>query len=191
MIAYVMIAIAITYALSIVLRESRFRERSAMPARRRDKSGGSAGRKMAARSAWPAFLTAHAVLVALIEERLRAAGLPELTWYDVLWTLERAPHRRRRMYEVAELTVVARSNLTRLVDRLEAAGLVERDRDCADRRGAFAVLTDEGLAMRKRMWSIYGPAIKDLFESHLNPAETELMRGVLMRMLNAARQGNG
>ena len=162
-----------------------------MPARRRDKSGGSAGRKMAARSAWPAFLTAHAVLVALIEERLRAAGLPELAWYDVLWTLERAPHRRRRMYEVAELTVVARSNLTRLVDRLEAAGLVERDRDCADRRGAFAVLTDKGLAMRKRMWSIYGPAIEDLFGSHLNPAETELMRRVLMRMLNAARQRNG
>ena len=100
----------------------------------------------------------------VIEERLRAAGLPELAWYDVLWTLERAPHRRRRMYEVAELTVVARSNLTRLVDRLEAAGLVERDRDCADRRGAFAVLTDKGLAMRKRMWSMTDRRLKTCSE---------------------------
>lgn len=84
-------------------------------------------------SAWAVFLTAHAVLVDRVEERLHAAGMPELSWYDVLRALERAPAQRLRMNELAGLTVISRSNLTRLVDRLQAAGLVERDRDCADR----------------------------------------------------------
>ena len=63
-------------------------------------------------SAWPRFVTAYALLITRIEERLKAAGLPELAWYDVLWALERAPRGRLRMHELAEHTVISRSNLT-------------------------------------------------------------------------------
>src|ERR1700730_2294233 len=90
--------------------------------------------------AWPAFLKAHAVLVERVEERLKASRLPDLAWYDVLWALECAPQNRLRMHELAAHTVITRSNLTRLVDRLEAAGLVVRDRDCTDPRGSYAVM---------------------------------------------------
>ncbi len=138
-------------------------------------------------SAWAAFLTAHAVLVGRVEERLRAAGLPELGWYDVLWALERAPGQRLRMHELAELTIVSRSNLTRLVDRLQAAGLVARDRDCADRRGAYAALTGAGRATRRQMGKVYGQAIEDLFDGHLSSEENAAMRDLLMRLLTAAR----
>ena len=138
-------------------------------------------------SAWPRFVTAYALVITRIEERLKAAGLPELTWYDVLWALERAPRGRLRMHELAENTVISRSNLTRLVDRLEAASLVARDRDCSDRRGAFAVLTTTGRAVRRRMWTVYGPAIGELFDGHLNAAETLQMRSILDRILQAAR----
>jgi len=141
------------------------------------------------KSAWPSFVTAYALLITRIEERLRAAELPELAWYDVLWALERAPQGRLRMHELAEKTVITRSNLTRLVDRLEAAGLVARDRNCPDRRGAFAVLTMSGRAMRRKMWAVYGPAIKDLFDRHLNAAETIEMRAIFARILEAARAG--
>jgi DNA-binding MarR family transcriptional regulator len=122
-----------------------------------------------------------------MEERLKAAGLPELASYDVLWALERAQRGRLRMHELAQSTVMSRSNLTRLVDRLEAASLVARDRDCADRRGAFAVLTAAGRAMRRRMWTVYGPAISELFDAHLNDAETLQMATFLDRVLQAAR----
>ena len=142
-------------------------------------------------SAWAVFLTAHAVLVGRIEERLRAAGMPDLGWYDVLWALERAPGQRLRMSELAELTVISRSNLTRLVDRLQARGLVERDRDCADRRGAYAVLTRAGRAQRRAMWKVYGQAVEDLFDGHFSSSEMATMRGLLMRVLNAARAGRG
>ena len=85
-------------------------------------------------SVWPRFVTGYALVITRIEEWLKAAGLPELAWYDVLWALERAPRGRLRMHELADNTVISRSNLTRLVDRLEAALLVTRDRDCLDRR---------------------------------------------------------
>ena len=138
-------------------------------------------------SAWALFLTAHAVVVEKIEERLGAAGMPPFSWYDVLWGLERAEGQRLRMHELADRTVITRSNLTRLVDRLEAAGLVARERAAEDRRGAFAVLTPEGRAMRKKMWPVYAAAIRELFEDHVGEEEAAAIAGAMRRILDAAR----
>jgi DNA-binding MarR family transcriptional regulator len=140
-------------------------------------------------SPWPLFLGVHATLIGRIEERLRDAGLPEIAWYDVLWALERAPDARLRMHELADMAVISRTNLTRLVDRLEAAGLVARARDCDDRRGAYAVLTPAGRAMRRKIWPVYAQAIDELFDTHLSAAERHLMRKALTRILQAARAG--
>jgi DNA-binding MarR family transcriptional regulator len=59
------------------------------------------------------------------------------------------------MHELADTIVLSRSNLTRLVDRLEAKGLLYRKSCPNDRRGAYAVLTPEGLEMQQRMWPVY------------------------------------
>ena len=141
--------------------------------------------KTTKQSAWPALLTARAQIVDEVERRLAGAGLPELAWYDVLWALERAPTGRLRMYELASQTVVTRSNITRLVDRLEAAGLVARERDGEDRRGAFAQVTPLGRRMREKMWKVYGAAIAELFEAHLSEAENATMRACLLRIIEA------
>ena len=138
-------------------------------------------------SAWAALLTSRALVVEAIEERLAAAGLPELAWYDVLWALERAPSGRLRMHELASQTVITRSNMTRLVDRLEAAGLVARERDGQDRRGAFALLTPSGRRLRGRMWKVYGGAIVELFDAHLSEQESTAVRACLLRVIEAAR----
>lgn len=114
---------------------------------------------------------------------LKAAELPPLEWYDVLWALERAPQHRLRMHEFAHSVV----NLTRLVDRLEAAGLVERQSAADDKRSTYGVLTPAGLAMRKRMWPVYRDCIMDLFNQHLSKDEQAIMNGSLRRMLDAAR----
>jgi DNA-binding MarR family transcriptional regulator len=142
-------------------------------------------------SVWALFLTVHAVLVEEIEVRLAAAGLPPLAWYDVLWALERAGNRRLRMRELADMTVISRSNLTRLIDRLAAAGLVERERAQEDRRGAFAVVTAEGRAMRRKMWPVYSAAIKELFEDHLAEREAAQMGEPLRRILDAVHDRIG
>jgi DNA-binding MarR family transcriptional regulator len=138
-------------------------------------------------SAWPALLTARALVVDAIERRLAEVELPELAWYDVLWALERAPSGRLRMHELASQTVITRSNITRLVDRLETAGLVARERDGKDRRGAFALLTPGGRRMRGEMWKVYGKAIAQLFDGHLSEAEAATLRACLLRIIEAAR----
>ena len=97
--------------------------------------------------AWRVFLNAHAAVVERIERALAEAELPPLGWYDVLWALYRAPEQKLRMHELAPQVVLSRSGLVRLVDRVEAAGLVERERCLTDRRGAYAVLTPDGEAM--------------------------------------------
>jgi DNA-binding MarR family transcriptional regulator len=139
------------------------------------------------RSAWPLYVTAHAALVERMEADLAAAGLPELAWYDVLWAIERTPGQKLRLHELAHELVFSRSNLTRLVDRIEDAGLVKRERADEDRRGYYAVITAAGLAMRKKMWPVYSKAIETHFDRHLTQAENATMRSVLRRVLDAAR----
>ena len=138
-------------------------------------------------SVWALFLTTHAVLVETIERRFADADLPPFGWYDVMWGLERAENQKLRMSELADKVVLSRSNLTRLVDRLEDAGLVRRERSEEDRRGAFAVLTDDGKAMRRRMWPVYAKAIKELFEERVSDAQAQVMGTALRAILDAAR----
>jgi DNA-binding MarR family transcriptional regulator len=136
--------------------------------------------------AWSLFLSAHALLVADIEARLAAAELPPLAWYDALWALERTQGRRLRLGEFERWMVISRSNITRLIDRLEQAGLVVRERSAEDGRGAYAVLTPEGRRMRRKMWTVYGPAIEALFERPLGAAAQPLAEA-MQRLIAAQR----
>jgi len=136
-------------------------------------------------AAWAKLLTVQAAVVDAIEARLKAAALPPLAWYDVLWALERAPDMRLRMAELALRLVVSRYNVTRLVDRLVAAGLVERKAADDDARGAFAVITAAGKAMRRRMWPVYGAAIDELFLRHLSARDRQALEDALTKVLAA------
>lgn len=136
-------------------------------------------------SAWPMFLKAHDALIARVEERLSDAGFPDLSWFTVLWVLERAPDQRLRMAELADAAVIPRSNLTRLVDKLEKDGLVARGRVSGDRRGANACLTEAGDEMRKNMWAVYKPAINEVFLQHLSAQETVALRDMMQRLVEA------
>lgn len=136
-------------------------------------------------STWRLFLTAHARLIDRIEAKLAGAKLPPLEWYDVLLTLKNAPDRRLRLSEVAQQVLLSRSNLTRLVDRLEKAGLLYREACPTDRRGTFAVLTEAGLSMQQQMWTVYSAGIAEYFACHLNDAEARVIQQVLQRILAA------
>lgn len=140
----------------------------------------------ASTAAWARLLTVRSVVVEAIEARLKAARLPPLAWYDVLWALERAPDMRLRMAELALRLVVSRYNVTRLVDRLVAAGLVERTAAADDARGAYAVLTTAGKAMRRRIWPVYGAAIDELFLRHLSARDRHALEEALGKVLAAS-----
>jgi DNA-binding MarR family transcriptional regulator len=136
--------------------------------------------------AWAVLLTAHATLVEKIEIALGEAKLPPLAWYDVLWELEKAEGGKLRMHELARRIVLSRSNLTRLADRLERAGLVAREDTPNDRRGYHCVITRAGLTMRKKMWPVYEAAIERLFSRHITVEEARAMGVALARAARAA-----
>jgi DNA-binding MarR family transcriptional regulator len=127
---------------------------------------------------WKAFLNAHDRITRQINADLAARDLPDLTWYDALWALRTGEGGRRRMGELNEAVVLSRTAIVRLVDRLEAAGLVRREPVLEDRRGAYVVLTPAGRAMLKRMWPVYSTGIERLFAAHA----TKSMGAALDRM---------
>jgi DNA-binding MarR family transcriptional regulator len=141
--------------------------------------------------AWARFVTAHALLLERIEAALAAADLPSLAWYDVLWILENAHagplQGRLRMHDLARKAVVSRSNVTRLTDRMEKAGLVARS-DCpVDGRGTVCEVTAKGRALRARMWPVYRKQIDALFGKHLDAGAANTIAAALDRIIDASR----
>jgi DNA-binding MarR family transcriptional regulator len=138
-------------------------------------------------NAWRAVLNAHAALVARVEERLASAGLPPLTWYDVLWAVRRAPERRVRMAELADHLTISRGGLTKLADRLEAAGLLRREPAADDGRGYYAVITEAGNTMLRRMWTVYSRVLRESFAGSIDQDEADVIATALDRVRAAAR----
>jgi DNA-binding MarR family transcriptional regulator len=138
-------------------------------------------------AAWRTFITAHAALIDAIERDLREAGLISLTWYDVLIELAEARDQRLRLHELARAVVLSRSGLTRLVDRIEAAGLLRREACAEDRRGAYAVLTPAGSAALRAAWPVYARGIASHFACHLSATDARTLDAALGRALAAAR----
>lgn len=131
-------------------------------------------------AAWRALLTAHATAVGRIERDLAAAGdLLPLTWYDVLLELNAAPGRRRRQRDLARAVVLTRSGVSRLVDRLAAAGLLCREPNPEDRRGDLVALTEAGRAALRRTWPAYARGIQEHFARHLTGDEARVLAGAL------------
>lgn len=129
--------------------------------------------------AWRALLNVHATVVARVEAALARSDLPPLAWYDVLWALHRAPERRLRMSEVADSLTISRSTFSRLADRLEAAGALERRRDREDGRGQYAVLTAAGAELLRRMWPVYERELADALVPALGEAEATRLAELL------------
>jgi len=138
--------------------------------------------------AWRSVLNAHASLVGAIETELAETGLPPLTWYDVLWAVRRAPDRRIRMAELASSVTISRGGLTKLANRLEAAGLVRREAAVEDRRGFYLALTDDGEAMLRRMWPVYARVLRGAFVATVSAGEARAIEAGLARAAEAAQQ---
>ena len=123
-------------------------------------------------AAWAALLRVHAALTPVLDQELQAAhGLP-LTWYDVLLELNAAPDRSLTMTRLGQVAVVSRSRVSRVVDELVRAGLVERVPNPDDGRSAFAVLTAAGRRRFLAGAKAYLPAIDHEFA----PVGTEGLR---------------
>ena len=142
-------------------------------------AGESYGLSGARQRGWAALLKAHARVTARVGRQAEAEGALPLDWYDVLLALENAPAGRLRMGELVEHVVLSPSGLTRLVDRIEKAGLVERHLCPSDRRAFEVELTQEGRAAREQSWPIYARAIADGFGDRYSDVEAAQLAELL------------
>jgi DNA-binding MarR family transcriptional regulator len=131
---------------------------------------------------WRSFLRAHATVVRELERELAGeAGLP-LGWYDVLLQLAEAPDRRLRMADLADRVLLSRSGLTRLIDRLQADGLVRREPSLEDARGTFTVLTADGFARLRSAAPVHLSGIQQHWLRHFTDDELRELGRLLGRI---------
>jgi len=134
--------------------------------------------------AWSLAFITHALLAKKIDEEMQAAGVVSLDVYDVLLNLEMAPNQKLKMCALAEAVLLSRSGLTRLIDRLEEQGFIEREGCKCDRRSTHAILTSLGQSERERAWPIFEFQIEKLFATYLEPGDEETLNAIYARILN-------
>jgi DNA-binding MarR family transcriptional regulator len=134
-------------------------------------------------SVWRTFLRAHASITRRLEHDLIAEHALPLASYDVLVQLAESPQRRMRMTDLADRVLLSRSGLTRLVDRLAAEGLVDREPCPSDARGTFTVLTEAGLARLRAAAPTHLRGIEDYMTRRLSAEELDSLGGLLRKLL--------
>jgi DNA-binding MarR family transcriptional regulator len=138
------------------------------------------------REAWIAIAQTHAAVTGRLQEALTAAELPPLPWFEVLATLDRAPEQRLKMGDLAEALVITRGGLTKLVDRLIKAGLLERTFCETDRRVSYATLLPAGAELLEEMRPLVRAELASAFSANLSVEQAEELRTMLEQVRSSA-----
>ncbi len=125
--------------------------------------------------AWGGLLGVHGRLMRLIEHDLAERCRISHVEFEVLLRLSWAEGRRMRIQDLAADSVLTRSGVSRVVERLERVGLVIRESAPEDRRGAYAILTDAGLAMLRTALAGHVALVRARFLDRFGPDELEQM----------------
>ncbi len=132
------------------------------------------------------LLEAYAGFAQAAEARITAASGLSAQWFEVLIRLARSPERRLRMTELAAQTTLTPSGLTRAVDRMVAAGLVERQACPTDRRSTYAVLSKDGEKRLMRALPVHVALLEELFDGLYTKGELATLTGLLRRLRDSA-----
>jgi DNA-binding MarR family transcriptional regulator len=127
---------------------------------------------------WVRLVRSHQRIHGLVDSAFKAEGLPPLEWYDVFLELERIgePLRAR---DLEQKLLLAQYNLSRLLDRLEKRRLILRRPDPDDGRSRLIEISEQGLALRRKMWPIYKREIERAVGGRLTAEETTELAGLL------------
>lgn len=144
--------------------------------------------------AWRGLLRAHACLAKRLDSELERAHRLPMTSYEVLGHLQEASRGRMRMCDLAEQAQLSRSGLTRMVDRLEREGLLERCSCEHDARGSYACLTDTGRERLEEARVTHLTLVREHFFSHFSESELSVLADMWERIApcgNGNGNGNG
>jgi DNA-binding MarR family transcriptional regulator len=133
--------------------------------------------------AWYAMLQANTRLTERINAELEAeAGIP-LSWFEVLAKLAWAPESCARMGALADDLLLSRGGTTRLIARMEEAGLVRREIPAHDRRATYAHVTEKGQQVLDRAAPIHMAKVEEYFQQHLSEEEVEVLARAMGKVL--------
>jgi DNA-binding MarR family transcriptional regulator len=136
--------------------------------------------------AWGALTRTHAAVTQRLQEALAQGDYPPLPWYEVLATVAEAPEQRMRMGDLAEILVITRGGLTKLVDRLVKAGHLERTFCETDRRVSYATLTPAGRDLLAEMRPVVVGELEVAFSANLSVKQANDLRDNLERVRSTA-----
>lgn len=136
--------------------------------------------------AWGALARTHAAVAGRLQEALAQGDYPPLPWYEVLATVAEAPQQRMRMGDLAEVLVITRGGLTKLVDRLVKAGLLERTFCETDRRVSYATLLPAGGDLLAEMRPVVVGELEVAFSANLSERQADQLREMLERVRSTA-----
>jgi MarR family 2-MHQ and catechol resistance regulon transcriptional repressor len=128
------------------------------------------------------FVEASAGLLGTLGNRLETETGLSVQWFEVLLRLVRTPGHRLRMTDLAAQTTLSASGLTRAVDRMASAGLVRREPCESDRRGSYAVLTDDGRARIEAAVPLHVEQLQEIYRRTFTPAELATFSQLLRRL---------
>jgi DNA-binding MarR family transcriptional regulator len=132
---------------------------------------------------WRSFLAAHRQIVEqLAEEMLREHQLP-LEWFDVLVHLADLPGMRARQKELRDRMLLSESGVSRLLVRMEKAGLITRTTADDDRRGMEIAVTDDGRAALLAAIESHLQLVASLFTDRLTATDRAALSRVLSKLL--------
>lgn len=134
--------------------------------------------------AWYGCLQANLRSFDLISREVEnRTGVP-LAWYEVLIFLSKGGSERRQMGELAEVLLISRGGATRVIARMEDAGLVRREIPPENRRVTFAVLTDKGRAAAERVKPVHEELVRRYFTAAFDEEEAERLLQTSIRILD-------
>jgi DNA-binding MarR family transcriptional regulator len=137
------------------------------------------------RDAWIALCRAHAGVTGRLQEALTDAGFPPLAWFEVLNMVAATDEERMKMGDLANALAISRGGLTKLVDRLVRAGLLERAFCAEDRRVSYAVMTASGRDLHAEMEPVVISELRTAFTTSLSARQAEALRDSLEKVNTA------
>ncbi|MDQ0845146.1 MULTISPECIES: MarR family winged helix-turn-helix transcriptional regulator [Streptomyces] len=139
---------------------------------------------------WRTHLEVNKLLMHQLEKDLQPFGLTNND-YEILVNLSESPDRRMRMSDLAAATLQSKSRLSHQVTRMESAGLVRRENCESDRRGLYAVLTDEGVATMQKVAPHHVASVRKHFIDLLSPEALAELRESLTPVAEHLRGRRG
>jgi DNA-binding MarR family transcriptional regulator len=138
--------------------------------------------------AWRSLAQTHAAVSSRLQDALAGADLPPLAWFEMLAAIAETGG-KMKMGELAEALVISRGGLTKLVDRLVKAGLIERTFCETDRRVSYATVLPAGSELLAEMIPVVNAELEVAFAANISIGEAEGLRGTLDRVRGSACSG--